>query len=211
MKGENRSRSRSNKIRHKERTIEEEEQARRRAKHNEQLKAKDAIIKIEFERHKKKIMLSSTEISKNNELRVNYLYYVILKYKLRSALNDLLSSNDKKKDLLNKLNGNADTLTKQNEANTDFVTKVSQVGNGPPNENIYLSLEYQSVRTTSGLSPVKPFRAEPISDKLGELKGALENIDRLNDIEEETEISTKQKFEEATKNNVPIYCDSNII
>ena len=74
------SRSKSRGIRHKERNIEEEQEAIRKAKYNESLKVKNALVKSEFERHKKKIMLSGSEISKTNEAKVDkdfrYLTYI---------------------------------------------------------------------------------------------------------------------------------------
>jgi len=62
--------TRSQKSRKTERNFEEEEELRRRNLYLQKLNAKGSLVKAEFEKHKKRIMLSGTELSKTNEVKV---------------------------------------------------------------------------------------------------------------------------------------------
>jgi len=57
-------------VRHRERRQEEEEEEKRKALYLQKLKAKSILVKAEFEKHKKEIMLSGSDISKTNETKV---------------------------------------------------------------------------------------------------------------------------------------------
>ena len=61
------------KVRHarfQERTADEEEEAQRKAKYDENLKAKSGLIMAEFEKHKKKMFLTASETLQENETKV---------------------------------------------------------------------------------------------------------------------------------------------
>lgn len=64
------TRTKSYRIRNKERNPEEEEEFQKKNRYLEKLRAKTTLIKAEFERHKKKILLSGTETLKSNEAKV---------------------------------------------------------------------------------------------------------------------------------------------
>lgn len=64
-------RSKSRKFRDKEKTVQEEEEAAKKARHLEKLKAKNNLIKAEFEKHKKRLLLSTSDMSKTFEAQVN--------------------------------------------------------------------------------------------------------------------------------------------
>jgi len=60
-------------VRHRERRKEEEEEAKQKARYLEKLKAKSELVRAEFEKHKKEIMLSGSDISKTNEAKVRII------------------------------------------------------------------------------------------------------------------------------------------
>lgn len=52
------------------RNQEEEEEAKKKAQYLEKLKQKSNLVRAEFEKHKKKLLLSVSEASKANEAKV---------------------------------------------------------------------------------------------------------------------------------------------
>lgn len=67
------NRSKSRKFRDKEKTLQEEEEALKKTRHLEKLSAKNNLIKAEFEKHKKRLLLSVSDMSKTFEAQVTLL------------------------------------------------------------------------------------------------------------------------------------------
>jgi serine phosphatase RsbU (regulator of sigma subunit) len=67
------NRSKSRKFRDKEKTLQEEEEALKKSRHLEKLSQKNNLIKAEFEKHKKRLLLSVSDMSKTFEAQVTLL------------------------------------------------------------------------------------------------------------------------------------------
>jgi len=61
--------------RFQERTADEEAEAQKKARYDENMKAKSGLIMAEFEKHKKKMFLTASETLQENETKVFLLIF----------------------------------------------------------------------------------------------------------------------------------------
>ncbi len=63
--------------RFQERTADEEAEAQKKARYDENLKAKSGLIMAEFEKHKKKMFLTASETLQENETKVFFSIFLL--------------------------------------------------------------------------------------------------------------------------------------
>jgi len=179
--------NRGPRLRNRNVTINEEDEEEKIKK----AESKKAIIRADFEKHKKEMKLNVSDASKMNEI------------KLKNQLEELLTANARKKDSMNRLEEYENNLERENLEATMFSQTVAR-GNKTKYDgenSAYLSIGFHPNRTTTDIFGMTEFgEAEVLSQKKMELEETLNNIELLTEQEGEILGSLQERLEEIKKN-----------
>jgi len=181
--------NRGPRLRNRNVTINEEDEEEKIKK----TEAKKAIIRAEFEKHKKELKLNVSDASKINEI------------KLKNQLEELLTANNRKRENRSRLQVYESNLERENLEATMFYQTVNR-GNRTRNEgenSAYLTVGFHPNRTTSDIfGMAENGTAEALSEKKLDLQETLSNIELLTEQEGEILSSLQERLEEAKKNKL---------
>lgn len=200
--------SRTHNSHNKKVTIPEEDEEERLRKTEGNM----VIIRAEFEKHKKEQMISVTEASRLNEVRVSISGFNsshILQ--LKNQLEELLTDNARKVDSLKRMENYEKNLAKQNSEDTQFYETISKFETSKV-ANAYLSVAFHPNRTTTSIYGMHDEnRAEMLGDKMAELMETLNNLELMIEEEEEMKKGIQEKYEELKKDQARFALKNHLI
>jgi len=123
-------------------------------------------------------------------------------FKLRSLIDELVSTNLKKKKDLNILNELHNKVKKCAEDSENFARAISPVKSQSKLQDSYIPAGFSPPRTSTTINDLKEENGEVIVEKIKELEGLLLNIKLLDEQEDETMNLLQERKKESYNDNV---------